>query len=111
VPGSTTSADGRLQGDLKPACRASLGLRWRRGEARWTRLDAVAGAARLAEDTTQLAECVELMGDLADAVLALEEPYRSPLLGRSWAASAANPRGAREICRPRNSPRCRIRHA
>jgi len=28
-----------------------------------------------------------------------------------WAASAANPRGAREICRARNSPRGRIRHA
>ncbi len=62
----------------------NLALRWRRDVARRKRAEDAGARDATAGDAATLAVQVELQRNLADAVLALSEPYRSTLLQRFW---------------------------
>lgn len=62
----------------------NLALRWRRDRVRRQRREVAGVRGEATPDALTLAAQVELQRDLADAVLALAEPYRATLLQRFW---------------------------
>lgn len=62
----------------------NLALRWRRDLVRRQRREVAGVRGEATPDAPTVAVQVELQRDLADAVLALAEPYRATLLQRFW---------------------------